>query len=242
MTLARDGAREMAIMAIVCGVLATALAWWWPLAALLPALLLVGGLAFFRVPRRSIPDGPNLLVSPADGKVTEITQLEHDPRIGGPATRIGIFLSVFDVHVNRAPCEARVIHTEYKPGEFLDARHAECGARNEATTITFDPAAPYPGPIVVRQIAGLIARRIVCRLTSGQVVRRGELFGLIKFGSRTELIVPAGRGYEPAVQIGQHVAGGSTILMRWQGPADSIEAKHGSDRQDRSRRATAPSA
>src|SRR5262249_36763350 len=114
------------------------------------------------------------------------------------------------------PCDARVVRTEYKPGEFLDARHAQCGERNEANTIVLNPEAPIPGPIVVRQIAGLIARRIVCRLSAGQNVSRGELFGLIKFGSRPELIVPADRGLEPAVSIGQHVAGGTTILMRIQ--------------------------
>src|SRR5262249_40021798 len=136
------------------------------------------------------------------------------------------------------PCDARVVRTEYKPGEFLDARHAECGERNEANTIVLAPDTPIPGPIVVRQIAGLIARRIVCRLSPSQQLGRGELFGLIKFGSRTELIVPADCGLEAAVSIGQHVAGGTTILMRLSSAAVLNEVGHENRRKDR---AQAPS-
>lgn len=220
MTLARDGWREMAVITVVLGGATALLAVkFWP-AAIVTALLWLAGLAFFRVPNRAVPDGRGLLVAPADGRITDITPLPHEPNIGGPALRIGIFLSVFDVHVNRSPCDARVVQTLYKPGEFLDARHPQCGERNEANTIVLAPDEPIPGPIVVRQIAGLIARRIVCRLATGQAVRRGELCGLIKFGSRTELIVPAERGLEPAVAIGQHVAGGATVLMRLSAPSD----------------------
>jgi len=241
MTLARDGFREMAIITALFGGATAILAIkFWP-AAIVTGIVWLAGLAFFRVPNRRIPIGPGLLISPADGKVTDITPISHEPNIGGPALRIGIFLSVFDVHVNRSPCDARVVKTRYKPGEFLDARHAECGERNEANTIVLDPDAPMPGPIVVRQIAGLIARRIVCRLNPQQHIRRGELFGLIKFGSRTELIVPANRGLEPAVSVGQRVAGGATILMRLTSAA-SRETNHENRRKDRPEAAPAPTA
>lgn len=217
MTLARDGLREMAAISVLLGGATVAAAiWFWP-AAIGTALLWLAGLAFFRVPNRTVPSGPGLLVAPADGRVTDVTRLEHDDGIGGPAQRIGIFLSVLDVHVNRSPCDGRVRELAYRRGEFLDARHGQSGERNEANTLVIDPERPLPGPIVVRQIAGRIARRIVCRLTSGQTLRRGELFGLIKFGSRTELIVPADCGYEAAVRVGEHVAGGATVLIRWTG-------------------------
>jgi len=242
MTLARDGWREMAIISVVCGVSTLLLArWFWP-GAVVTGLLWLAGLAFFRVPYRVIPAAPGLLVAPADGRITDITTLAHEPNIGGPATRVGIFLSVLDVHVNRSPCDARVVRTEYKPGEFLDARHAQCGERNEANTIVLAPEPPCAGPIVVRQIAGLIARRIVCRLSPGQSVRRGELFGLIKFGSRTELIVPASSGFEPAVTIGQNVSGGATILMRLPGATDEENRDHEARRKGRSAPAQAASA
>lgn len=241
MTLARDGWREMAIISVVCGGATVFLAkWFWP-GAVITGLLWLAGLAFFRVPRRSVPSGPGLLISPADGRITDITPLAHDANVGGPAVRVGIFLSVLDVHVNRAPCDARVVRTEYKRGEFLDARHPECGERNEANTIVLTPDPPYAGPIVLRQIAGLIARRIVCRLSPGQSLRRGELFGLIKFGSRTELIVPASAGYEPAVSIGQHVSGGATILMRLPGAAYEGKRGHEDRREDRIQAAQATS-
>jgi phosphatidylserine decarboxylase len=152
------------------------------------------------------------MVAPADGRVTEITRLEAYEGIGRPALRIGIFLSVFDVHVNRSPCAGRVLSVRHQPGEFLDARHPECGIRNESNTVVINPV-ETTGPIIVRQIAGLIARRIVCHLKPGDSVMRGQQFGLIKFGSRTELIVPLDSGLEAAVRIGQHVKGGATILM-----------------------------
>lgn len=232
MTLARDGWREMLIGVVVCGGLAALLARvWWP-AAIVPAALGLFSLAFFRVPRRTIPSGAGLLVSPADGRVADITRLEHHADLGGAAVRIGVFLSVFDVHVNRAPCAARVRSVQYKPGEFLDARHPQCGERNEANTIVLEPTEPVPGPIVVRQIAGLIARRIVCRLEPGQAMARGALFGLIKFGSRTELIVPAEAGLEPAVAVGDKVRGGSSVLFRYAPPGAGVssDARHRQDR------------
>ncbi len=214
MTLARDGLREIVWLTLVLGPATALLAvWFWP-AAVATGLLWTGGLAFFRVPRPDIPSGPGLLVSPADGRVTDITPLEHEPNVGGPAVRVGVFLSVLDVHVNRVPCDATVVRTDYRPGAFLDARDPRAGARNESNSIVLAPDLPCAGPIVVRQIAGRIARRIVCRLAPGQRVRRGDLFGLIKFGSRVELIVPAHGGLEPAVRAGEQVRGGESVLLR----------------------------
>ena len=221
MTLARDGLREMAISTLTLGVGAGLAAWagatgaplWWALAAPLAALW-VFTLAFFRDPHRVVPAEPGLLVSPADGTVTEVSRLERYDGLDGPALKISIFLSVFNVHINRSPCGGRVVKTDYRPGEFLDARHPECGVRNESMTILLDPEGAVPGPVVVRQVAGLIARRIICRAKPGDRLERGERFGLIKFGSRTELILPADETVQSAVRVGDTVKGGSTVLVR----------------------------
>jgi phosphatidylserine decarboxylase len=219
MTLARDGWREMLAStltlgagAVACAVGAGVSSIYW----LLPAAVFAGfwlfTIAFFRVPSRTVPNGPNLLVAPADGRVTEVTRLDAHEGISGPALKISIFLSVFDVHVNCAPCDGKVVDVQYRPGEFLDARHPECGVRNESNTMTIQPDG-LPGRVIVRQIAGLIARRIVCNARAGDRLARGELFGLIKFGSRTDVIVAADSGLEPAVHVGQHVKCRETILL-----------------------------
>ncbi len=221
MTIAREGLREILIATALfgltgggCAVAAILVSPWIWIAAVPLFDLWVFTLLFFRDPARPIPDEPGIMVAPADGKVTEITTLPHYDGFQGPALRIGIFLSVFDVHINRVPCAGRVVRTDYHPGEFLDARHPECGTRNEANDILIDPAESLGGPVVVRQIAGLIARRIICNIKSGDRVERGQRLGLIKFGSRTELIVPAECGLEPAVKVNDHVSGGTTVLLR----------------------------
>ncbi len=191
----------------------TASPWFW-LAALPGMAAWLFTLLFFRDPPRTVPGEPGLLAAPADGVVTEITRLDRHEGIDGPALRIGIFLSIFDVHINRSPCAGRVLTTKYKAGEFLDARHRESGARNEANTLVIDPEEAIPGPVIVRQIAGVIARRIVCHVGPGSMVARGERFGMIKFGSRTELIVPADGRLEPAVKMNDHVKAGRTVIMR----------------------------
>jgi len=219
MTLARDGMREMLISTATLGAGGACAAWaamtgspaWWALAVPLLGLW-VFTLAFFRDPHRVVPGGRGLLVAPADGRVTEVARVDSVPGIEGPALRISIFLSVFDVHINRSPCAGRVVNTEYRPGEFLDARHPECGVRNEAMTLTLAPEADVPGPLYVKQIAGLIARRIICRVKPGDALERGERFGLIKFGSRTELTLPWTEGVKPAVQVGDIVRGGVTVM------------------------------
>ena len=129
---------------------------------------------FFRDPPRRVPQEPGLLVSPADGKVVEITPLEHDEFVGGPAVRIGIFLSIFNVHLNRSPAAARVIALRYSPGEFLNALRPESALRNENMWIGLEEESPPHRRMVVRQISGAIARRIVCDLRPGEVARRGD--------------------------------------------------------------------
>lgn len=230
MTLARDGLREIVIAGLTVGLGGAVAAWaaltispWWWLAAVPLLVLWVFVLAFFRDPHRTIPVEPGLLVSAADGTVTEITELDRYDGIDGPAVRVGVFLSLFNVHVNRSPCAVRVVRTDYEPGEFLDARHPDCGSRNEAMTLLLEPAEEgIPGPIVVRQVAGLVARRIVCRVGPGGRLGRGERFGMIKFGSRTEVIVPAVPELMVAVRVGDQVKGGSSVLIRVAArPADS---------------------
>jgi phosphatidylserine decarboxylase len=231
MKLTRDGLREITIATFVLGggggiatwAALSFSAWLWCIAAPMLALW-VFTLAFFRDPARTVPATSGVLVAPADGKIVEVAHIDSYEGIDGPATRISIFLSIFNVHINRAPCDGRVIRTDYRPGEFLDARNPDSGHRNEVNTIFLDVEADFPGTVVVRQIAGAIARRIVCNVEPGATVRRGQRLGMIKFGSRTELIVPADSGFIPAVKLNDHVKAGSTILMT---AADQTEGGHG---------------
>jgi len=170
---------------------------------------------FFRDPPRRVPQQPGLIVSPADGKIAEVTRLEHDEFIGGPAVRIGIFLSIFNVHLNRAPARSRVIGLRYSPGEFLNALNPESALRNENTWIGLEEEEPPHRKLVVRQISGAIARRIVCNLRPGEVVARGHKFGMIKLGSRTELILPDTEDLTIEVEIGRRVKAGSTIMASY---------------------------
>jgi phosphatidylserine decarboxylase len=130
--------------------------------------------------------------------------------------RIGIFLSIFNVHINRAPVESRVIELRYNPGLFLNAIRADSAWRNENTWIGLEEESPPHRRLVVRQISGQFARRIVCGLRSGEVVPRGHKFGMIKLGSRTELILPYSEALKIEVKVGQKVKAGATIMAKWQ--------------------------
>jgi phosphatidylserine decarboxylase len=179
-------------------------------------LLWIFVLSFFRDPERVIPTDPQALVSPADGTITHVDEVDEPDFPGGRAFRVSIFLSVFNVHVNRIPRSGRVLGLLYFPGRFQDARSADCGAVNEQFWI--DIGEGPPGRLVrVKQIAGAIARRIVCWLRPGEEVRAGERLGMIKFGSRTEVYVPLDAVEEVLVEPGDKVKGGSTILMRVKG-------------------------
>lgn len=214
MPIAREGYREIAVSTAVLGACAWGVSGFSWLLAIPFVIVWIWVLSFFRDPKRQRSYDAGDLCSPADGTVTEISELEYHETINGPAVRIGIFLSLFNVHINRSPCSGRVRSLSYHAGEFLDARHAEAGRRNESNTIVIDPDAPIGGPIEVRQIAGLVARRIICHAVGNQYLKTGERFGLIKFGSRTELIIPHVPGTEVAVSVGDKVKAGLTILAR----------------------------
>jgi len=164
-------------------------------------------LAFFRDPRRSIPDTPNAIVSPADGKIVAIEPNRDNQRGPVPGHRITIFLSVLNCHINRAPCDGFIERLDYVKGKFLNALDAESSEVNECNWIYMRCSNRR---ITVRQIAGLIARRIVCRVREGDEVVRGGKLGLIRFGSRTELYLPAEANLK--VHIGSQVRGGLTII------------------------------
>ncbi len=222
--LAPGGWREMLWMTLLLGLPGLAMLWlagrwsgWWWAAGGVPTGLWLAGLAFFRDPQRRIACRLGELLAPADGRVTEVTVLPDHPEIGGPAVRTGIFLSILDVHINRSPCAGTVRFVRYEPGAFLDARHPESGSRNEANTVVIDPDAPLAGPVIVRQVAGRIARRIVSSVRPGQRVEAGQRIGLIKFGSRTELIVPAG-AFEQLATVGTRCRAGLTVLACRAGP------------------------
>jgi phosphatidylserine decarboxylase len=164
-------------------------------------------LFFFRDPDRTTPDSPGLVVSPADGRVMVAGGAPQEGAPPGNWQVISIFLSPMDVHVNRIPMEGRVTRLEYHPGTFLPAYRAEAGALNEWTEVWLDRAGRS---IVVRQIVGVLARRIVCRVQVGQQVGRGERFGVMKFGSRMDVFLPLDARLR--VRAGDRVVGGETPL------------------------------
>jgi len=174
---------------------------------------------FFRDPERQVPDGDGLFLSPADGRVTDITQIGTAGALGRDGVQVGVFMNIFDVHVNRAPCSGRIERIERNPGRFLDARDPAARLKNESVTITMTHTrAGRDYPIIVRQIAGLIARRIVTDLRTDQQVRPGQRIGMIKFGSRVELLVPRELAGVVRVTVGQRVKAGSTVLLAVEGP------------------------
>lgn len=172
-------------------------------------LLLLCTVAFFRDPEREVPSDPNLIVAPADGTVMDIVEVPETQVLKNKTLRVGIFLSIFDVHTNRAPIDGRVVYRERRPGLFLDARRTDCSEKNESMTWAFESARVT---IVARQITGAIARRIVPWANVGDELKKGDRFGMIRFGSRTELYLPVSAIV--LVKIGDHVAGGSTPIAR----------------------------
>jgi len=192
--------------AIGCGLVAAVL-WYFTASYVLisiPILLALFFLWFFRDPSREIPDGPGLIVSPGDGVVTEADWVQTTT---GSRLRLSIFLNVFDVHVNRCPIDGTVTLCEHRKGQFLNAMNKDSALLNEQTLITID-AGGYE--VSFKQIAGLIARRIVCNLKVGDEVKRGDRMGLIKFGSRVDVLMPADA--ELRVSKGDRVSGGKTVL------------------------------
>lgn len=172
--------------------------------AAIPVLFALFFLWFFRDPERPIPAGPGEIVSPADGVITEADWIET---AAGSRFRISVFLNVFDVHVNRSPVAGTVKVVEYREGAFLNAMKPESGLLNEQTLVVID-AGGYE--VSYKQIAGLLARRIVCKVKVGDRLERGQRVGMIKFGSRTDVLMPAEA--VPRVRTGMRVKGGSTVL------------------------------
>ncbi len=184
----------------------------WGARTTLPATLFVLTLFvvyFFRDPERRAPTDPDIVASPADGTVMSVAEVAGEAFMGGPATRVTIFLSIFNVHVQRAPLAGRVDAYAYRPGRYLPAWREEAGSENEQASLGLTTA---EGPVVVRQVAGLVARRIVTYPREGDSVARGERIGLIRFGSRVDLFVP--EGWEVLVGPGDKVRGGETPVAR----------------------------
>lgn len=211
--MVKDGiyyALGMSLVAAVVGWLAGP---WW---IVLPLLLGCFFLWFFRDPERMIPQEAGAIVSPADGKITEVSTVEID---GEPYKRISVFMNVFNVHVNRSPIAGEVKSVEYKRGKFGNAMAAVCSEQNEQNIITVEGEGQT---VVFKQIAGLIARRIVCTKKVGDRVARGERIGLIKFGSRVDVVMDASATV--AVKIGDHVKGGSSVLAQFGGASEPVMA------------------
>lgn len=183
------------------------------------AIVLVWVLAFFRDPYRAVPTDDNLLLAPADGKITDIETVDENDFIGETTLRIGIFLSIFDVHINRSPCNAKVKKITYRVGKYKNAANPASGRVNESNDLAMVRTDNPEDKFLVRQISGAIARRIVCQASEGQKLSGGERFGMIKFGSRTELYVPVREDTEwkikCLVKIGDKVKAGLTPLVRY---------------------------
>jgi phosphatidylserine decarboxylase len=201
-----EGRHIFAVIAAL-GVVGWLAGWMW-LMWLATALLLFC-LNFFRDPERLMPEGEELIVSAADGVVADIIEIEEHEVLKTKCRRVGVFLSVFDVHVNRAPIAGKITYVQHHPGLFLDARHAECSEKNEALTWAFEGKS---ATLVVRQLTGAIARRIVPWSKVGDEVPKGHRFGMIRFGSRTEVYLPLTA--KVAVAVGDRVSGAETIIAR----------------------------
>lgn len=241
MLLTPYGLREWLTITVVAAAAAGLAVWfslWWALAVVVVVWLAL--LSFFRDPPRRVPtDLPKrAMLSPADGVISKIERVETHEACAGPAVVIRIFLSVLNVHVNRAPFDCEVVSVTHRPGKYLDARSEESARVNESTMIVARIATGVTGGVTggatggeagekagrkasgdartetigVKQISGAIARRIVCPLRPGEALRRGQRFGMIKFGSTTELILPRPEQVEVLVKVGQRVTGGRTLL------------------------------
>jgi phosphatidylserine decarboxylase len=196
-----------------------------PLWAILPVALAVLFLWFFRDPERVIPSDSHAVVSPADGKVTEVSNVDLEGRTW---KRVSIFLNVFNVHVNRSPVSGVIRSVGYQPGKFLNAMNPSCAECNEQNTVTIE----HDGErVLFKQIAGLLARRIVFTKKVGDKVERGERVGLIKFGSRTDVFLA--RDAQISVRVGDHVKGGSSILGFLKADARELELARGSGQRGR---------
>lgn len=223
MPLTRYGFRECLLITAVCvagAIVAIFFALWWLLGLIIVIWLAL--LAFFRDPIRSQPAelGADDALSPADGTISAVEHVDHHEATDGPAVIVRIFLSILNVHVNRIPVDGEIVDLIYRPGKFLDARSEESAKVNESNLIVMRTA--HGERIGVRQVSGAVARRIVCDLKEGQRVQRGAKFGMIKFGSTTELILPRPQDVTVHVKKGDRVKGARTILTTL--PAPTLES------------------
>src|SRR5271170_5279795 len=198
---------------LILAVVAYLAQWTIPAIALVCFALFV--FSFFRDPERVIPSDPGAVVSPGDGRVVVVTDEEN---AGVPGKRISIFLAVWNVHVNRAPAAGVITRMEYRPGKFLAAMRERASMENEQNVFTLSTDA---GEMVFKQIAGLIARRVISWKQEGERVARGERIGLVRFGSRVDVWVP--KEAEILVKLGENVKGGSSVLAKWPGKAASSQ-------------------
>lgn len=182
---------------------------WW-IAALLWLPVAVWVIAFFRDPERDGPRGDDLVIAPADGRVVSIIPIDEPDVVGGSAVRVSIFMNVFNVHVNRYPTNGTISFRRYRPGKFINAAHEKAALENEQSDVGI--ASPG-GPVLARQIAGLIARRIITDHGEGTVVTQGARMGLIRFGSRVDVFVRAGTSI--LVKEGDATQAGVTVIAKW---------------------------
>ena len=210
MSIAREGWPHILIPLLLGALVALRLPW------LGLILIVLGAFSafFFRDPERAIPSDAGLIVSPADGRVVQVVPAPADHPLGAGTTQVSIFLSIFNVHINRAPMAGRVSDVRYNKGAFLPAFDDKASLSNEQNAVTLEDGGAR---VVFTQIAGLIARRIVFWKKPGESVQRGERVGLIKFGSRVDLFLPAGT--EIRVKVGDHVAGGASVIGSLAGTA-----------------------
>ena len=201
------GVALLAVLAVVAALLG---GWWWTLPALwIPVALWIPW--FFRHPDRPGPRGDRLLIAPADGKVVSIADVDEPLFIDGPARRVSVFMNVFSVHVNRYPANGTVAFRQYDPGTFVNATLDKASEKNERMSLGIETPR---GRVLVRQIAGLVARRIVTDGVVGDQAHQGERMGLIRFGSRVDTFVP--RTTRVLVSIGEHTRAGVTPIVEWE--------------------------
>jgi phosphatidylserine decarboxylase len=202
--VAREGYRL-----ILAAVAVTAIIWFifggWPFLVLLGVTAFL--VSFFRDPERDIPEDPDSIVSPADGRVIKVERVIEESFIEDEALKVSVFMNVFNVHVNRAPVAGRLEKIVYRPGSFFSANLDKASIHNERNTLFIEAA---KGRVVATQVAGLVARRIVCRVSEGMEIERGERIGMIMFGSRVDLFLP--KESRITVKVGDRVKAGSSIL------------------------------
>ncbi len=180
----------------------------WTILTLLGILLSLFIAFFFRNPRRKIPALENVILSPADGTILKMEECEEDQLLKQKALKVSIFMSLFDVHINRSPASGKVLERSYHPGRFLMANVEKSSLLNERNALTLETE--DRAKILLIQIAGFVARRIVCYVKEGDVLKKGDIIGLIRFGSRIDLYLPT--DVRPVIKVGQHVKGGESII------------------------------